>query len=81
MIARGKTRFAALLPETSSARRCSGALIEAVTGANLPAPDIRTYSGNNGSLMHDQTRDRPSRPSEIPTPSAISTAVSELRSI
>jgi len=50
MIAQDKTRFAALLPETEFGQAMSAALTQVVTAANLPAPQIRTYSGGIGSI-------------------------------
>ena len=50
MVAQDKTRFAALLPDTEFGQAMSIALTQAVTGANLPAPNIRTYSGGIGSI-------------------------------
>jgi ABC-type branched-subunit amino acid transport system substrate-binding protein len=43
--AEGKTRFAAVLPETGFGQAMAVALTQAVQAASLPAPDIRTYSG------------------------------------
>jgi branched-chain amino acid transport system substrate-binding protein len=50
MIAQEKTRFAALLPDTEFGQAMAVALTQAVTAANLPAPNIRTYSGGVGSI-------------------------------
>lgn len=54
--AEGKTRFAAVLPETDFGHAMSAALTQAVQAASLPAPDIRTYSGGMSaanSVMRD----------------------------
>jgi ABC-type branched-subunit amino acid transport system substrate-binding protein len=54
--AEGKTRFAAVLPETGFGQAMATALTQAVQAANLPAPDIRTYSGGMSaanSVMRD----------------------------
>jgi hypothetical protein len=50
MIAQDKTRIAGLLPDTEFGQAMATALTQAVTAANLPAPNIRTYSGGIGSI-------------------------------
>ncbi len=46
----GKTRFAAVLPENDFGQAMSAALAQAVAAANLPQPDIRTYSSGMASI-------------------------------
>jgi hypothetical protein len=48
--AQGKTRFAAVLPETEFGRAMADALAGAVSAAGLAAPDIRFHAGTTPSI-------------------------------
>ncbi len=48
--AQGKTRFAAVLPETEFGRAMADALAGAVSSAGLAAPDIRFHAGTTASI-------------------------------
>jgi branched-chain amino acid transport system substrate-binding protein len=50
MTAQGKTRFAAALPQNDFGNAMAAALGQAVAGANLPPPDIRSYQGGMSSI-------------------------------
>jgi len=50
MAAQGKTRFAAVLPQTEFGNAMANALGEAVGTAGLPAPDIRSYPPGMAAL-------------------------------
>jgi len=48
--AQGKTRFAAVLPDSDFGRAMAAALTEATTAASLPPPDIRFHTGATASI-------------------------------
>ena len=48
--AEGKTRFAAVLPESDFGHAMASALVEATGEASLPQPDVRTYSGGMAAI-------------------------------
>lgn len=48
--AQGKTRFAAVLPESEFGRALGAALAESVAAASLPAADVRFHDGSVGSI-------------------------------
>ncbi|MCW3477938.1 penicillin-binding protein activator, partial [Limobrevibacterium gyesilva] len=50
MTAQGKNRFAAVLPQSDFGQAMGTALGQAVAGAGLPTPDIRTYSPGMASI-------------------------------